>query len=282
MKIVDMHVHVGQFDLLRDDIQELLKKKPFESDADMPTLFSRPTNLEEYLRANGVERAIILAESGPGTNYSIDSELVAKFAGNNPFFIPFGNINPHHHDAEKEFWHSVELGIRGFKFYPADHSFDPSRADMLRVYEQCEKRHLPIIFHTGLTAQRDANELYIHPRDFAFIAERYPNLTLILAHAGKPHWYAEAIDMLVTYPNVYADTALVSPDDLKYLCEDNHNISNKILFGSDWPVAGSYSNLIHDYLQADIPQSILQNIMHHNAVHLLNTVLAPQQELEHV
>lgn len=282
MKIFDMHVHIGQFDLLRDDIQELLKKRPFEPDVDMPTLFSNPEHLEPYLRANGVLHAIILAECGPGTNFTIDSDMVAKFAGSNPFFIPFGNINPQHHDVEKEFWHSLKIGIRGFKFYPADHNFAPNISEMMFVYEQCEKRHIPIIFHTGLTAQRDANELYINPDDFAFIAKRHPQLNIILAHAGKPHWYAEAINMLTTYPNVYADTALVSPQDLEDLYNQSRDVSSKILFGSDWPVAGSYSDLINSYFKIKIPKAALQAIMFDNANRLLSHVLHLQRECEYV
>ena len=234
------------------------------------------------MRANGVQRAVILAECGPGTNYTIDSELVAKFAGNNPFFIPFGNINPHHHNTEEEFWRSVELGIRGFKLYPADHNFNPAQKEMLQVYKHCEERHLPIMFHTGLTAQRDATEQFINPNDFAFIAESFPKLNLILAHAGKPHWYDDAINIVSTYPNVYVDTGLVGPDDLKYLCEHESNISNKILFGSDWPVVGSYSNLISNYLKSGISESTLQNVMYNNADRLFSRVIELQKESEYV
>ncbi len=282
MKLFDMHVHVGQFDLLRDDIQALLKKKPFEADADMPTLFSNPTHLEKYLRSNGVERAVILAECGPGTNYTIDSAMVSKFAGKNPFFIPFGSINPHYHNIEEEFWKSLELGIRGFKLYPADHSFAPSQKEMVEIYKYCEERHLPIMFHTGLTAQRDANEQFINPKDFSFIAKTFPKLNLILAHAGKPHWYDEAIEIIATYPNVYVDTGLVSPEDLKYLCCHASNITNKILFGSDWPVAGSYSQLIQGYLQSGISKEILQKVMFNNANNLFTKILELQKESQYV
>ena len=282
MDIFDLHLHVGNFALLRDDIQDLLKKKPFEQGESMPALFTNPTELEPYLRRNGVVRGVVIAECGPGTNFTIDSELVTKFASKHPFFIPFGNINPHHHVVEDELLRSLEMGVRGFKFYPADHNFDPALDEMLFVYEQCEKHHLPIMFHTGLTAQRDAKEKYIEPNVFRFIAERYPTLNIILAHAGKPHWYADAHQMMIEYPNVFVDTALVSRQDLEHLCNDYSDISDKILFGSDWPVCGSYSRLINDYLSANIAKPMLEKIMYGNANKLLGHVVAGSKEHEHV
>jgi hypothetical protein len=219
-----------------------------------------------------VVRGVILAECGPGTNYTIDSELVTNFASKNPFFIPFGSINPNYHNVMHEFLHSLSCGVHGFKFYPADHSFDPSIKEMMQVYKECEKYQLPIIFHTGLTSQRDASERFINPNCFKFIAEKYPDLKIILAHAGKPYWYNEAIKIVQEYPNVFIDTALIGCSDLEKICTNYSDIIDKILFGSDWPVVGSYTDLINSYLQIKISQSMLENIMFNNANKLLRHI----------
>ncbi len=278
MAIIDFHVHAGKFQLLRDDIQELLTKRPMESHVKVAEVFSEPEILENYLSSNGIKRAVLLAECGPGTNYTIDSQMIAEFAQNKDMFIPFGSINPNYHDTQDEFWKSIKLGIKGFKFYPADHSFNALRDDMQFVYKMCESFGLPIIFHTGLTAQKDTEQQFINPLEFQPLAEKYPNLVLILAHGGKPHWYEEARTMALNFSNVYIDTALIDPLSLEQIFPEVEKLSRKIIFGSDWPVVGSYSALLEKYKQANIPESIISAIFYQNAERILNNALKKQAE----
>jgi predicted TIM-barrel fold metal-dependent hydrolase len=277
MKIIDFHVHAGNFALLRDDIQELITRRPMESSVDVTDVFSNPNSLEKYLHNNEVYQAVILAECGPGTNYTIDSQMIANFSQDQEGFIPFGSINPNHHDPNAEFWKSLRLGIKGFKFYPADHGFNALRDDMQYIYGLCETLGLPVLFHTGLTAQKDTEQQFIRPIEFKPLAEKYPDLILILAHGGKPHWYDEASELVETFPNVYIDTALIDPLSLKEVFPNLESIYPKILFGSDWPVAGSYSALLEKYQQANLPQSILSAIFHENAERVLNQALKKQE-----
>ena len=276
MNIIDFHVHAGDFKLLRDDIQELLTRRPIESNVNIAEVFSQPEQLEIYMRRNGVYRAVLLAECGPGTNYTIDSEVIANFSKAKNIFIPFGNINPNYHDPKDEFWKSIKLGVKGFKFYPADHGFNALREDMLYVYKMCELMGLPILFHTGLTAQKDTEQKFINPLDFRPLAENYPNLVLILAHGGKPYWYDEASLLALTFPNVYIDTALIDPLSIEKDFPNLERLKNKIVFGSDWPVVGSYSALLEKYKQANIPENILYAIFYGNAERILKEAFNKQ------
>ena len=278
MNIIDFHVHAGDFKLLRDDIQELLTRRPIESNVNIAEVFSQPEQLESYLRRNGVYRAVLLAECGPGTNYTIDSEVITNFSKTKDIFIPFGNINPNYHEPKEEFWKSIKLGVKGFKFYPADHGFNALREDMLYVYKMCELMGLPILFHTGLTAQKDTEQKFINPLDFRPLAENYPNLVLILAHGGKPYWYDEASLLALTFPNVYIDTALIDPLSLEKDFTNLERLKNKIVFGSDWPVVGSYSALLEKYKQANIPEDILSAIFYGNAERILKEAFNKQNK----
>jgi predicted TIM-barrel fold metal-dependent hydrolase len=202
--------------------------------------------------------------------------MIAEFCENCDMFIPFGSINPNYHDVKAEFWKSIELGIKGFKFYPADHSFNALREDMQFVYQMCESLGLPVMFHTGLTAQKDTEQKFINPLDFQPLAEKYPNLVLILAHGGKPHWYQEARDLALTFPNVYIDTALIEPLSLKDIFPDLEKLADKIIFGSDWPVVGSYSVLMEKYKQANLSPTILSKIFSENAQKIITQALEKQ------
>lgn len=278
MNIIDFHVHAGDFKLLRDDIQELLTRRPIESNVNVAEVFSQPEQLESYMRRNGVSRAVLLAECGPGTNYTIDSEVIANFSKAKDIFIPFGNINPNYHDPKEEFLKSIKLGVKGFKFYPADHGFNALREDMLYVYKMCELMGLPILFHTGLTAQKDTEQKFINPLDFRPLAENHPNLVLILAHGGKPYWYDEASLLALTFPNVYIDTALIDPLSLEKDFPNLERLKNKLVFGSDWPVVGSYSALLEKYKQANISEDILYAVFYGNAERILKEAFNKQSK----
>jgi len=278
VNIIDFHVHAGDFKLLRDDIQELLTRRPIESNVNVAEVFSQPEQLESYMRRNGVSRAVLLAECGPGTNYTIDSEVIANFSKAKDIFIPFGNINPNYHDPKEEFLKSIKLGVKGFKFYPADHGFNALREDMLYVYKMCELMGLPILFHTGLTAQKDTEQKFINPLDFRPLAENHPNLVLILAHGGKPYWYDEASLLALTFPNVYIDTALIDPLSLEKDFPNLERLKNKLVFGSDWPVVGSYSALLEKYKQANISEDILYAVFYGNAERILKEAFNKQSK----
>jgi len=281
VKIFDFHVHAGKFDLLREDIQGLLKKFPFEKDIDVREIFSNPSALKSYLQKQGVSKAVILAECGPGTNFSIDSQLIADFCKDDPFFIPFGSINPNHHkDPVKEWEHGKKIGIRGYKFYPADHDFDPFCESMMMVYDRCEKASQPIMFHTGLTAQRDTSQRFINPVDYRSLVESHSDLRIIFAHGGKPNWYNEALQMAVEYENVYLDTALVPAEDIIEWLNYRPEVKHKILFASDLPVSGSYSVLLERLLSAGIDNNVLELILHKNAQRILSYEYEPQRALE--
>lgn len=272
--IIDFHVHAGKFELLRDDIQDLLRRRPVEPDIDVTRVFSEPRLMEAYLKRNDVVKAVVLAECGPGTNFSIDSRMIAEFVGSNPFFVPFGSINPNVHESVAEWERSERLGVQGFKFYPADHGFDALREDMMEVYKRCERASMPVIFHTGLTAQRDASQQFIRPTEFVPIFEACPELIVILAHAGKPHWYDEAFEVVRSFANVHVDTALVDPQALLPYVEDDV-ASRKVIFGSDWPVCGSYSAVRTRYEQAGyVNADLLRRILHDNGAELLQRLPA--------
>ena len=270
MAIIDFHVHAGQFHLLRDDIQALLQRKLHAPTEEASALFSNPSRLEAHLRALGVERAIVLAECGPGTNFTIDSEMIADFCDQSSLMIPFGNINPCHHDVRREFGKSIALGVRGFKFYPADHGYEPFSTDMSYVYGECEDRALPIMFHTGLSAQRDANQRYIRPRDFEPLCREFPDLTVILAHAGRPHWYDDACRLALEYPNLYIDTGLLQAEEIERCLTFAPTVRHKILFGSDWPICGSYTAHIADLSSGGISPETEPDLFFANARALLD------------
>jgi len=102
-----------------------------------------------------------------------------------------------------------------------------------------------------------------HLRHVPVLAEKVPNLRIVIDHLAKPpireksiaDW-AEQIKMAAEYPNVYAkvsglntaaDPVRWSSDDLKPYIDFAAACfgARRLMFGSDWPVA----NLAGDYLK---------------------------------
>lgn len=268
--IIDFHIHAGDFLQLREDIKDLIQKIPLEEGADVKELFSNGDAMSKYLSKSGVSTGIFLAECGPGTNYSITSEMIANRCKDNRSLIPFGSINPNfHEDPIAEFHRSLEFGVKGFKFYPADHDFDALSDTMMKIYKLCEEHDLIIMFHTGFTAQKDTQQRYCNPCDFIPILESYPELVVVFCHAGKPHWYKEASEVIAKYQNAYVDTALVPVEAVLQIVNDNPATIDKVIFGSDWPVCGNYESLIKRYLSSGLSENQLKKIMRENALQLL-------------
>ena len=271
MRIIDFHVHAGHYHLLRDDIQNLLNRKAHEPNHKVGDLFSNPKELDPYLQSFGVVRGMVLAECGPGTNYTINSQMISAFCDHAPMLVPFGSINPKFHDTVHEFKVSVAAGCRGFKFYPADHSFDATTPEMMDVYRKATAHRMPMVFHTGSTAQRDADEAFVNPLEFLPIIEDNPDGVIILAHAGRPDHYDEAFRLAADYGNVWLDTGLTDFRIMRDAIEDD-TLGRRILFGSDWPVCGAYGRLLDDIYSVGLSDSALQRLFYDNAMVVLERV----------
>jgi len=275
--VIDFHVHVGDFRRLRADIQRLLLQLKAEQDFNLEELISRPRELARYLRREGVEKAVILAEDGPGTNYHITTEFVCDFrdaaAEEAGMFIPFGCMNPTYTSNIIEKYESdLSRGIRGYKLYPADHNYHPITDELMRFYERLDSDGLILMFHTGTTGQDDGIDEYGDPAIFRPILESFPSLKVVMAHAGKgkPAYCKEAEICALQYANCYLDTAFIAADKLLAYQPNLERFSHKILFGSDWPAGvRSLSGHIAALGRSGISSQSLDRILSANARRVL-------------
>jgi predicted TIM-barrel fold metal-dependent hydrolase len=271
--VIDFHVHVGDFQRLRADIQRLLMQRKTEQDFDLEKLISHPKELARYLRREGVEKAVILAEDGPGTNYHITTDFVCDFrdaaAEDASMFIAFGCMNPiTTPDLLKKYESDLRRGIRGYKLYPADHNYHPITDDLVRFYQRLESDGLILMFHTGATGQEDGVDEYGDPAIFRPILDQFPSLTVVMAHAGKgsPIYCKEAERCALQYANCYLDTAFIAAEKLLVYQPNLEKFSDKILFGSDWPAGvRSLSGHIADLRHSGISSHSLELILSANA-----------------
>jgi predicted TIM-barrel fold metal-dependent hydrolase len=70
------------------------------------------------------------------------------------------------------------------------------------------------------------------------IAQKYPDLKIILAHMGHP-WYEECVVVIRKNPNVYAEVSALFYRPWQYynilITAQEYLVTDKIFFGTDYP-----------------------------------------------
>ena len=178
---------------------------------------------------------------------AISNDEIAQLVRCEPeLFWGFATVDPRCSDASEELERAFsQLNLRGLYLNTARLHLYPTDERCTPLYALCQRYHKPIIFHAGLCLEQNALAMYARPADFEEVVYRYPELNICLAHVGWP-WVQETAALLIKYPNLYTNTALMSfdgPQQLyhKVFQEDmgtywlEHNIADKVMFGSDTP-----------------------------------------------
>ncbi len=144
---------------------------------------------------------------------------------------------------EKKWFAMGELGLP-YEGWPLNDS------RLFPYYEVCERKGLPVFFHTGLDGP-DPQQLVSpkfrvelgDPLLLQDVAIRFPKLKIVIMHMGWP-FADRALYMLYGYSNVYMDVAvanwILGPSLFHRLLREAVDTvgSSRILFGSDqmvWP-----------------------------------------------
>ena len=161
-------------------------------------------------------------------------------------FIGFASVDPNDRKCvDKLIKAFTKLNLKGLKLHPACQNFHPSDSKMQAIYDVCEKYNKPIIFHCGLSLEKDATTKNCRPMDFEELAATRPNLRFCLAHFGWP-WCKEVAMLMLKYPNVYTDTAALYFDSAKEFYTElftkevpatwiDRSLRNQVLFGTNSP-----------------------------------------------
>jgi uncharacterized protein len=244
MGVTDCHVHINPQWEMRPDAVRLLA----HSDAEALRYLKEPDFFLDYLDRCGVERAVLVNYVAPDViGYTEKAnEFVSEYARANPRrLIAAGGIRPDHPEPEGEIARLVErLGIRALKLHPPHQLFRPNAyADgslpaLGSIYAACERHRLPVIFHTGTSVFPRARNKFADPMLIEDVAIDFPDLPIVLAHGGRPLWTETATFLTRRFPNVWLDVSGVPPPRLLDYFPRLPDLSEKVLFGTDWPGPG--------------------------------------------
>jgi predicted TIM-barrel fold metal-dependent hydrolase len=269
--VIDFHVHPVNFRWVSDGYRNLLLQS--YSEAELDRLFRELATAEAlsaFLRAQGVDRAVVLAEEAPVTTGVLDNETLLELCRGQDFLIPFGTVNPHLvRDLKVRVRELERQGIRGLKLYPTYNHFYPNETRLYPLYEAAAELGLPVMFHTGSSVFPGSRLKYGDPIFFDDVAVDFPELKVVLCHAGRPFWTDKAEFLARLHPNVYLDLAGLPPKHLLRYLPNLGRIADKVVFGSDWPGVRTLKENIEEIRRLPLPEGAADAILSGTALRLL-------------
>ncbi len=237
--IIDFHVHAGLYHDLHPWVTEWIQGEL--KGVDDPEAFYKsiltPEGMIQYLRMNGVDYAVVLAELSPITTGMMTNEGVIELSRGVDCLIPFCNVNPFLvADLPGELERYVtEMGFRGMKLYPTYQHFYPNDNRIYPLYAKAQELGIPVMLHTGSSIFRGARIKYGDPLYLDDVAVDFPDLTLLLVHSGRGFWYDRAYFLAKLHANVYMEISGLPPKRLLEYFPELERVADKVIFGSDWP-----------------------------------------------
>ena len=109
---------------------------------------------------------------------------------------------------------------------------------------------VPVVFHTGDTANSRALVKYSHPLGIDEVAVAHPDLRIVMAHYGNP-WIVDATEVAKKNPNVFIDLSALAQGcfDIDWFYDNYRGYiehlrtwiaylsdDEKLMYGSDFPL----------------------------------------------
>ena len=235
--IVDVHTHLVNYDPSTQGYRDFLERNRPGYFGEFSRTYADPSAVEEMLAAQGVDHAVILAQETPVTAGMASTEAVAAFCRASKRLIPFASINPFLQGSPAVALERAvaELGCRGLKLYPSYQFFFPNDRLVYPLYATAQRLGIPVVVHTGWSYFPGSRMTYADPLHLDDVAVDFPELVVILAHAGRPIWFDRAAALARLHRNVYLDLSGLPPANLPRYFPDLRRLASKMLFGSDWP-----------------------------------------------
>jgi hypothetical protein len=208
--IVDAHAHLGFDEIFDED-------------------FTEAALLESHSR-NSIDVTLVQ----PGTvhdlaavqmQHDIIADLIRRYPGR---FRGIANPNPHlpGNAYECEVTRCVEeLRFVGIKMHPLAHAVNPLGRHGRRVFDLARALQVPVMVHTGAGIPWAAPSL-LDP-----IAGGYPDLKIVVAHAGGSIFAGEAGLLAAGHSNVFLESSWVAGFQIRAWARGLG--AGRVMFGSD-------------------------------------------------
>ncbi len=234
-QIVDCHVNIwDQAHYSPAYLKQIARVRPGE--------LLVPTDADSVFAAMEIAYKVIIFSPRYGDSVGIqgeDSTVIKAIQRYPDKFVGFAYFDPREDGAMEKLKTVIEdYGLQGVKYGPIYNGVPLDDPRMDPLYHYCIQKDLPLTLHMGTTfAHNSPLELgrAIHADP---IAQKYPDLKIILAHMGHP-WYEECIAVIRKNPNVYAEVSALFYRPWQYynilITAQEYLVTDKIFFGTDYP-----------------------------------------------
>ncbi len=265
--VTDIHVHIQPWRQLKSHVAEMMRRDKEEHWDWLLSLMDDPKVLLEVMDSDQIWRVgLINYPSQDVMGFDDETNVFsAKYAQAAPDrLLPFGGVNPlYTTDPEGQVEEILNLGIRCLKIHPphqcyAANAYTEGLETLGRIYRRCEERGLPVMIHTGTSIFPGARSKFGRPMELDDVAIDFPDLTIIMAHGGRPLWMDEAFFVLRRHKSMYLELSGIPPGKLLEYFPRIAEIGDRVIWGTDWPspgVKGLRANL-DQFLQLPIDQDL--------------------------
>ena len=260
-KIIDAHCHI---------YPDKIAQKASDATGKFYGMSSKMDGTVDTLLEQGKKAGIshFLVQSVATTPHQVSSinrfisESVEK---SNGLMSGFGTMHPESDNPEADIKELISLGLKGIKLHPDIQGFKIDDYRMLKIYELCEKKNLPVLMHCGDDRYDNSNPNRLKP-----ILDIYRDLTVIGAHFGGYSVWDDAAENLSGYKNFYVDTSsTLFKVNVKRAREliDIFGIE-KVMFGTDYPL-WQVDEELDRFMKINLTDNERKQIFWENAARLL-------------
>lgn len=171
---------------------------------------------------------------------------------------------------------AIGAGVQVFKAHLQVGAYDAHDPLLDDVWAALQKSGIPVILHGG---NGPTPGEFTGADRMRRLLERFPNLTMVVAHMGMPE-YGAFLDLAADFPRVHLDTTMAftrftertMPFPTERL-EDLLTLGDRILFGTDFPnIPYPYLEALDAVLDLGLGVEWERKVLHANAARLLGLV----------
>ena len=249
------------------------------SHAGAKSVLESPENVLRFFDAEGIERACCINYVSPdvmGFTREVNDWIADFTRAHRDRLLPVGSVNPlHEMKVRDEIRRVLDLGIRMIKIHPPHQLFLPNAYrgelwQLAEVYRECERRGVPVMFHTGTSVFPRARNVFADPMPVDDVAVDFPRLPIILAHAGRPLHGETAFFLARRHANVHLDISGIPPKSLPRYLPRLAEIAGKVLWGTDWPAPGVVSprKNVEEFRALGLGEEVERKVLRENALRM--------------
>jgi predicted TIM-barrel fold metal-dependent hydrolase len=173
------------------------------------------------------------------------------------------------------------LGLIGINLQPAFFGLAIDDRRLYPVYAKAGELGLVVWMHTGVNYTTNKPMALERPDRLDRVMCDFDDLTMVAGHGGWP-WVTEMVALLRRHPTLYVDFGGLSP---RYVDEVgtgwevmrrlmNNQLSDQVLFASDWPVF-SPARAVAEWRNTSLNQQALHGLLGGNASRVLRECRVP-------